>query len=81
MGIHPSTLMRKIKKELCRTSHNYLISYRAQQGLTLLSGINLPIFEVSRQCGLPDKTHFYTIIRKSVGMSLIEYREQEQQSK
>ena len=81
MGIHPSTLTRKIKKELCRTPYNYLISYRAQQGLTLLAGTNLPISEVARQCGLPDKTHFYTIIRKSVGMSPTEYREQEQQAK
>jgi AraC-like DNA-binding protein len=81
MGIHPSTLTRKVKKELCRTPYNYLISYRAQQGLTLLSGTNLPVSEVARQCGLPDKTHFYTIVRKSVGMSPTEYREQEQQAK
>ena len=81
MGIHPSTLTRKIKKELCRTPYTYLISYRAQQGLTLLAGTNLPISEVARQCGLPDKTHFYTIIRKSVGMSPSEYREKEQQEK
>ena len=81
LGIHPSTLARKVKKELCRTPQNYLRSYRAQQGLTLLSGTDLPVSEIAKRCGLPDKTHFYTIIRQSVGVSPTEYRENERKNK
>ena len=72
---------QEIGKRFVQIVHRHFQTLRSMWKALLLSGTNLPIFEVTRQCGLPDKTHFYTIIRKSVGMSPTEYREQEQQAK
>ena len=74
LGVHRTTLSRLVTKQLKRSPHQYLMSFRVQYGMTLLKGTDLPISEVAIKCGIPNKTHFASIIHKSVKMSPSAYR-------
>ena len=74
LGVHRTTLSRVVTKQLKRSPHQYLVSFRAQYGLTLLKGTDLPISKIAEKCGFPNKSHFTSIIQKSVKMSPTMYR-------
>ena len=74
LGVHRTTLSRLVTKQLKRSPHQYLMSFRVQYGMTLLKGTDLPISEIAIKCGIPNKTHFASIIHKSVKMSPSAYR-------
>jgi len=67
LGVHRSTLGRKILAATGLSPGKYLHSYRIQEALSLLKGTEMPIGEVARQVGLPDQNYFAKVIRKATG--------------
>ncbi len=54
--------------------NEYLTHLRIQKATQLLLSSNMPISEISFQCGFSDSNYFSTVFKKEVGLSPIKYR-------
>lgn len=71
--VYLSTLF---KKEMNMNLSAYIQDVRLRQSLLLLNSTQLPIQEISAQCGFLDENYFSRVFKKAHGISPREYRKQ-----
>lgn len=71
-----STLQRRFKALLGRSPKEEISRLRLDRARQLLVDTDLPIGEIASRCGFSELKHLSTIFRKSVGVSPIQYRQQ-----
>lgn len=75
LGIHRATFSKKFTAEFHCGPRTYIQDQRLQQARKLLLVTDLPISEIGRRCGYPEKTAFSRFFKKSNhGVSPREYR-------
>jgi len=67
--LSPSQINNKLKKTYNLTFNHYLNRYRIQKAISLIENTDLPIYEVSLQCGFSEYKYFSAIFLKYVGIS------------
>lgn len=75
LGIHRTTLTRVFSKKMLVSPGEYLMQVRVQRALSLLRETDLPIYQVGEMVGIPHRTYFCRLIRRTVGVSPKVYRE------
>ena len=73
-GLGASQYHSLFKKVMGRTPAAYITSLRMRKARELLLDPNLPIADVSEQCGYDDALYFSRVFRRTVGVSPSEYR-------
>lgn len=73
-SVSRTTLTRLFKRETHCSPGRYILNERMAKAIALLSGTDLPIEEVARQCGFRDRPTFTRFIRRSEGMSPSKFR-------
>lgn len=76
MCIGRAQLNRKMKAITGYKTTEYILMHRLSKARTLLRTTDLPIGEISMQCGIEDVGYFSTLFRKHVGMAPSAYRNQ-----
>lgn len=67
-------LAREFKKEYGVTVIQYILSKKITQAKSLLRYTELPIEEISLQCGIGDASYFNKVFKKLEGMTASQYR-------
>jgi len=73
-GYHPYYLNRLMLMYSGTTVHQYLLNYRIECAKKYLTGTDMPITEISSECGFATVSYFSNYFKKKVGMSPLEYR-------
>ncbi len=75
-AVHTSDayLSRLFRSELGTSYSQYLTGVRISYAMSLLANTNLPISEVSVQCGYPNSNYFCDAFKKVMGISPLKYR-------
>ena len=73
-GLSPSHFIRAFRKATGQSPHRYLINLRAEKARQLLEHTDLPVIDVSLQCGFEQPSHFATMFKSRMGMSPREWR-------
>ena len=71
---NPSYLNRIFKAYTGNTLHGFLLEYRLNTAMEILTSQNLPINQVATLCGFPNPYHFTKAFRKFTGVSPTEYK-------
>lgn len=71
---NPSYLNRIFKAYTENTLHGFLLEYRLNTAMEILTSQNLPINQVATLCGFPNPYHFTKAFRKFTGVSPTEYK-------
>lgn len=74
LNYHPNYLNRLMLQHTGRTLHQYLLQYRFDQAISLLTLTDLPIAEVAARSGFADVSHFSRLFRKMTGQSPGQFR-------
>lgn len=75
-SISRTTLTRLFRRETCFSPGRFILNEKMAKAVGLLSGTDLPIEVVAKQCGFRDRPTFTRFIRRGKGMSPTEFREQ-----
>jgi AraC family transcriptional regulator len=73
-GLSPSHFIRAFRRATGQSPHRHLINLRAEKARELLEQTDLPVIDVSLQCGFEQPTHFATMFRSRMGMSPRDWR-------
>ncbi len=73
-GISEREAVRTFQKALSMSPIEYLITYRLNESLKLLTGTELTITEISYLCGFSDSAYFGKTFRKAYHMTPSEFR-------
>ncbi|MBQ7368459.1 MAG: helix-turn-helix transcriptional regulator [Clostridia bacterium] len=71
---NPAYLNRIFKAATGNTLHGFLLEYRLNTAMEILTTQNLPVHQVAALCGFPNPYHFTKAFRKFTGVSPTEYR-------
>lgn len=71
---NPSYLNRIFKAYTGNTLHGFLLEYRLNTAIEILTSQNLPVNQVATLCGFPNPYHFTKAFRKFTGVSPTEYK-------
>lgn len=71
---HPYYLNRLMLSHTGTTIHQYLMSYRLNAAMNLLSGTRLSLTEIAVECGFDSLAHFSACFRAKTGVSPSAYR-------
>jgi signal transduction histidine kinase/ligand-binding sensor domain-containing protein/DNA-binding response OmpR family regulator len=74
--VDESNLYRKLKAVIRKTPSQYLRSFRMAEAKKLLVDTDLPISEVSAQCGYENQNYFSRIFKAETDLTPTEYRSQ-----
>lgn len=74
VNICPSECCRFFKKNMQESLFDYLLNYRIEQSLALLSKGNGNITEIAVQCGFSSSSYFSRVFRERMGHSPREYQ-------
>ncbi len=74
VNICPSECCRFFKKHMRESLFDYLLNYRIEQSLSLLSLGNENITEIAGQCGFSSSSYFSRVFRERMGYSPREYQ-------
>jgi AraC-like DNA-binding protein len=80
LGIHRTTLARLFKKQMFVSPGEYLMQLRIQRALSLLRETDYPVYEIGEMVGIPHRGYFCRLIRRTVGLSPMVYRERRSMS-
>lgn len=69
LNYHPNYLNRLMLQHTGRTLHQYLLHYRFDQAISLLTMTDLSVAEVAARAGFADVSHFSRLFRKLTGQS------------
>lgn len=72
--MNPYDLIRKFRKYLGLTPHQYLMKYRINQSKMLLAGTELTVSEIADKVGFTDSSHFIRAFKRNEGVTPLKYR-------
>jgi len=73
-GYNASYIGRFFKQSTGQTLHSYILDFRLQIAMELLTNQNIPIGEIYKQIGFTDFYHFSKIFKKKTGKTPSQYR-------
>lgn len=73
-GLSRRSFFRRWKKLYGLPPTQYLRELRFSEAMRQVNGGGLPVDEIIRQCGFPDRTLFYRLFRDRTGMTPAQYR-------
>lgn len=76
LQVSVSYLSRTLKKELNKTFHDLLNTYRIQLAISLLGKQEYRMGEISDLCGFSDYKHFYKVFKKYMGINPTDFLRQ-----
>ena len=74
LGISPATLTRIFRQEIRLSPGRYILNLRLKEAMSLLSGTDLPVLEITAQCGFRDPKTFSRFIKRATGSGPLAYR-------
>lgn len=74
LNLNSHYFIRKFKREMRQTPHEFLIQLRIKQAVELLAEPNLNMDDISFQCGFHSASHFARTFRKVMNCSPTEFR-------
>ena len=73
-GYNPSYIGRVFKQITGQSLHSYILEFRLQIAMELLTNQDIPIGEIYKQIGFTDFYHFSKIFKKKTGKTPTQYR-------
>lgn len=73
-GVGAAQFARLFKKSTKETLHQYIIRQRVERARRLLSETDMPIVEVSHECGFADQVHLTKLFGRMIGLSPAAFR-------
>lgn len=73
-GYNPSYIGRVFKQTTGQSLHSYILEFRLQIAMELLTNQDIPIGEIYKQVGFTDFYHFSKIFKKKTGKTPTQYR-------
>ena len=73
-GIHPMHLSRQFPKYFHVSLYYYVRQIKIEKAAAMLSNKKYRLYEIARQCGFSDPSHFNRCFRKIKGMNPSQYR-------
>ena len=73
-GYNSSYIGRLFKNSTGQTLHSYILEFRLQIAMELLTNRNVPIGEIYKQVGFTDFYHFSKMFKKKTGKTPTQYR-------
>lgn len=73
-GYNPSYIGRIFKEHTGQTLHSYILEFRLEIAMELLTNHNMPIGQIYKQVGFTDPYHFSKMFKKKTGITPTEYR-------
>ncbi len=67
LGLHRSVLSRRFQLEFGMPPSEYILRWRVQNALRMLTENDLPVHQVARACGWEDPNYFSRCVRKVAG--------------
>lgn len=80
-SIAPSYLCQIFQRELNTTFTKYLTKLRLSKAKTLLIDTNLPITDISNECGFEQYYYFARVFKKDIGITPTQYRDNNKHNK
>lgn len=77
-GMNPQYFCRAFKDVMMKSPMDYVIFYRLEQAVRLLSATDLSVMEVAMECGFNDCSYFIRVFKKQKNMTPNQYRKQKQ---
>jgi AraC family transcriptional regulator len=73
-GLSEFHFSRLFKRTIGRSPHQFILSYRVEQGTRLLADRDRPLADIALICGFADQAHFARSFKKFTGATPREYR-------
>lgn len=73
-GIHPAHLSRQFPKYFRVTLHYYISQVKIEKATQLLRDKKYALYDIAKQCGFSDSSHFNRCFRKITGLNPSAYR-------
>lgn len=73
-GTSPNHFCRTFKEVTRQTAMEYIISYRLERAINLLSATDLSITEIAQECGFNNYSYFIRTFKKAIGTTPHHYR-------
>lgn len=73
-GASPNHFCRIFKEVTRQTAMEYIISYRLERAINMLSATDLSITEIAQDCGFNNYSYFIRTFKKSIGTTPHHYR-------
>ncbi|HXB40281.1 MAG TPA: AraC family transcriptional regulator [Bacteroidia bacterium] len=73
-GVHPAHLSRQFPKYFRVTLHYYVSRVKIEKATQLLREKKYALYEIAKQCGFSDPSHFNRCFRKITGLNPSAYR-------
>lgn len=67
LGLHRSVLSRRFRSEFGMAPSEYILRWRVQNALRMLTRTTLPIHQVAKECGWNDPNYFSRCVRQIAG--------------
>ncbi|MBQ2404373.1 MAG: helix-turn-helix transcriptional regulator, partial [Lachnospiraceae bacterium] len=75
-GMNPQYFCRAFKEVTMQSPMDYVIYYRLEQAVRLLSATDLSVMEVAMECGFNDCSYFIRVFKKQKNITPNQYRKQ-----
>ena len=75
-GMNPQYFCRAFKEVTTQSPMDYVIYYRLEQAVRLLSATDLSVMEVAMECGFNDCSYFIRVFKKQKNITPNQYRKQ-----
>lgn len=73
-GMNPQYFCRAFKEITMQSPMDYVIGYRIEQSVKLLSATDMSVMEIAMECGFNDCSYFIRVFRKIKKMTPSQYR-------
>ena len=78
LNISRRTLEKRFRAALGRSPYDEAIRYRLDLACRLISGSTLKTADIAEECGFPDQSHFETMFKRKLGITVGRYRNSSQ---
>jgi len=78
LGIHRTTAARTMRRAVGKSPLEYLTALRLERGLDLLASTDCSVRSITEMIGFRQSCYFCRLVRRSTGMSPLEYRRRNQ---
>lgn len=73
-GVHPAHLSRQFPKYFQVTLHYYVNQVKIEKATQMLRNKDCTLYEVAKECGFSDSSHFNRCFRKITGLNPSAYK-------